>query len=193
MDVIGSAPKGPPRPPRPRRGGWQAGAARLGSLASIRRRGALGIAAVLGAGVLLTLRSAAEPVPPATPDRPARASASPAADLEPRLSRPFDRLPGRTPIPAPRLDRGSLRGRLPAVGGPGRSAAEQSAALVLGRFCRDLERYALSVDGAAGWRSAVAYAFRLDRSYDPLAVRLRLAWTGRAYEWSGSPAQLLSC
>ena len=37
------------------------------------------------------------------------------------------------------------------------------------------------------------YAFRLDRSYDPLAVRLRLAWTGRSYAWIGSPAQLLSC
>jgi len=82
---------------------------------------------------------------------------------------------------------------LPAVGGPGKAAAERSAALVLGRYCLEPRRYALSLSADPDWRSPTAYALRLDRSYDPLAVRLRLEWTGRSYAWIGSPAQLLSC
>jgi hypothetical protein len=167
--------------------------ARLGPLVSTRRRATLGLATVLGVGALLTLRSVAEPVPPATPDRRAGATAEASADFEPQLRPPFDRLPGRTPIPAPSPTGRALRGTLPAVGGPGKAAAERSAALVLGRYCLEPRRYALSLSADLDWRSPTAYALRLDRSYDPLAVRLRLEWTGRSYAWIGSPAQLLSC
>jgi hypothetical protein len=194
MDVIGSAPERPLRRARWRRPGWRALPVRPGRLPSTRRRGVLGLAAVLGAGALLTLRSVAEPVPSATPDRRAVATGEASADFGPQLRPPpFDRLPGRTRIPAPTRVGSSLGGTLPAVGGPGKAAAVRSAELVLGRFCREPSRYTVAVGGGPDWRSATASVFQLERSYAPAAVVLRLEWTGRAYQWRGSPVQLGSC
>jgi hypothetical protein len=54
---------------------------------------------------------------------------------------PYDRLPGRTPIPPPRLiseDGQLVSGELPASTlSPSRAAVRQAVALVLGRYCRD--------------------------------------------------------
>lgn len=54
---------------------------------------------------------------------------------------PYDRLPGRTPIPPPRLiseDGQWVSGELPASTlSPSRAAVRQAAGLVLGRYCRN--------------------------------------------------------
>lgn len=143
-----------------------------------RDRWVLGAVAVLvAAGTVVALRSAVEPVAPPVP----------AAQV---LVPPAD----RTPIPPPSRVGRSLRGLLPAVGGPDRTAVETSALLVLGRYCRDPAKYVVSATPAAGgWEQASARAYRVDRTGVPPGVTLSLEWTGRAYTWTGVTAELSSC
>jgi hypothetical protein len=106
---------------------------------------------------------------------------------------PFDRLPGRVPIPPPTHAGWFVQGTLQPVGPPGRPAAERSALLVLGRHCARPDRYTLTFDPQPGWRTVDVLAFGLDRSGDPPAVRLLLTWTGSSYAWIGPAVQLSAC
>lgn len=201
MDVLAS---GPERPPRTRRGRRSLGRLRPAGGSwpprgtPARLRWALVAAGVLlSLGVVASLRSGVGPVAssPAAPS-PAAVPAPPglAAQLP---GPPYDRLPGRTPIPRPtRLPGGELvQGGLPAVGPIGERTATASAELVLGRYCRRPDRYAIAVEDGAegGWRRSRALAVRVDRSTDPPWVVLELTWTGRAYAWSGRQVQLSNC
>lgn len=149
---------------------------------------------LLTVGGVLALRSTAEPVPPRPAAEPSVVPA-PGGLAAPLPTPPYDRLPGRTPIPRPTPLAGGtvLRGGLPAVGPAGERAATVSAELVLGRYCRRPGRYAVTVEGGSGWRRPRALAVRIDRSSDPPWVVLELTWTGRAYSWAGRTVQLSNC
>jgi hypothetical protein len=144
------------------------------------------------AGAVAGLRAGIGPVeqPPAA-GAPSETAGAPTGPAGP----PYDRLPGRTPIPEPTLAVGGeiLRGPLPVVGSPGPTAARTSAELVLGRYCRRPARYAVALDWVERWQRVRALAVRLDRSTDPPWVVLDLAWTGRAYRWTGRAVQLGTC
>jgi len=154
------------------------------------------VAVLAAAGAVAALRAGAEPVPP-------RADTAAAPAPRPRAQYrvlppppPYDRLPGRTPIPRPRLvgpDWQTVRGRLPAVGGPGRPAAQQAAELVVGRYCREPAGLAAEVTPAPGWTWVTARVFSIARSNNPPVVTFRLIWTGGSYDWTGSYGELLSC
>jgi hypothetical protein len=165
-----------------------------GSRSRRRLAAAVGVMAAIGAAV--ALRTAAEQVPPrpaAAP--PARVTAAPGGLAASLPGPPYDRLPGRTPIPEPTRAAGGdlLRGGLPAVGRAGSPAATAAAELVLGRYCRRPWRYAVGLDRVDGWQRVRALALRLDRSTDPPWVVLDLRWTGRAYVWTGQTVQLSNC
>ncbi|HEY6747382.1 MAG TPA: hypothetical protein VI357_16900 [Mycobacteriales bacterium] len=196
MDVLAS---GPERPPRTRRGPTAFLRSRSLSGRGRSRRARWTVAAagvLLSLGVVASLRSAVGPVEAPSAPRSAAVPTPPglAAGLP---GPPYDRLPGRTPIPRPtRLPGGErVAGSLPAVGPIGERTATASAQLVLGRYCRRPDRYALAVeDGTGGgWRRSRALAVRVDRSSDPPWVVLELTWTGRAYAWSGRQVQLSNC
>ena len=193
MDVLAS---GPDRPVRTRRGPGLRLRPPVGRRPS--RHGRRAIAVV---GVLLTvcaavaLRSAAEPVEQRPAAKSPRAVPAPEGFGAGLPGPPYDRLPGRTPIPRPTRLAGDelLRGGLPAVGSAGPQAATVSAELVLGRYCRRPAKYAVTVEGGSGWRRLRALAVRIDRSSDPPWVVLELVWTGRAYSWTGRSVQLSNC
>lgn len=199
MDVIVSGPERPPR----RRGRPALPAARSGLLGDsatrpgrVRREVTVVVVALAAVAAVVALRTSAARVEPS--ERAEVASPGPdGGEILPQ--RPFDRLPGRTPIPAPVLlgyvgqDSQLMRGRLPAIGGPDRTAAAASGELVLGRYCLEPAMYALSVVPERGWRQVTGFAFRLDRSADPPWVIVHLVWTGRAYVWTGSLSQLYGC
>ena len=63
----------------------------------------------------------------------------PTVSLPPRRTPPYDRLPGRTPIPVPAQTGDGLSGPLPAIGGLDKRAAAAAVDLVLGRYCLDPE------------------------------------------------------
>ena len=198
MDVLASGPER-----RPRQGRNRLGRVRglvLGDDAAVsstaRRRVRSAMAVLLGIGAVLALRVAAEPVVPR--EGAARTVNQPAPPPEAGMAvplPPFDRLPGRTPIPAPTMgpDRQVVRGPLPAVGGPHRKAALASAELVLGRFCRQPAEYAVEAAPEPDWERVTAHVHSRERSAGRPAIVLRLAWTGRAYAWSGSRRQLSNC
>lgn len=149
-----------------------------------------GSAVVAAALVLLALRSAAEPVDDAAPV-PADAVVT---VVPPLPDPPFDRLPGRTPIPVPTFSGDDVLGALPPVrGGPDRAAAAAATELVLGRYCRRPDRYTVTFDPGRDWRDVAVLVFGLDRSGDPPVVRLRLTWTGVSYGWRGQAVQLNRC
>ncbi len=199
MDVIVSGPEGPPR--RRRRPVLPAvRSGRLGADATgpggVRPTVVVVLVALAAVAAVVALRASAPSVQP----RHRAEVTSPGPDGGEALPpRPFDRLPGRTPIPAPVLlgqagpDGQRLRGRLPALGGPDRAAAAASGELVLGRYCVAPAMYALSVVPERGWLQVTGFAFRLDRSADPPWVIVHLVWTGRAYAWTGSLSQLYGC
>jgi hypothetical protein len=154
------------------------------------------VAVLATAGAVAALRAGAEPVPPrAEPVAPPAHRPSPEfRALSPPP--PYDRLPGRTPIPAPRLvgpDWQIVRGRLPAVGEPGRPAAQRAAALVIGRYCREPAVLAAEVTPDRGWTWVTARLFSMERSNSPPVATFRLIWTRDSYDWTGSYAELLSC
>lgn len=194
VDVIGSGPERPPRAPV---GSALRATARRRLRADSRRARLAGIVAgvLVAATAMLALRAGMQPdaeptataaTPIATPNMYARAY------LE---DPPFDRLPGRTPIPDPAisLDHRSVQGPLPAVGdrSPGPVTAGLAGRLVLGRYCRHPHSVDLSVRPlAADWTRVRAHAERFD-----LAVDVYLTWdaaTG-AYAWTGTTAQLGAC
>jgi len=154
------------------------------------------VGVLLVVGAVAALRAGAEPVEPAAAPGVAGEPTGAPTGLAAVLPRPpYDRLPGRTPIPRPMaLDGGKvLRGPLPAVGPAGQRAATASAELVLGRYCRRPGKYAVALDPEDGWRRLRALAVRTDRSTDPPWVVLELVWTGRSYRWTGGTVQLEMC
>ena len=147
------------------------------------------VAMVGGAAVLLAVRttggSPGERPGPVAPDSSAGIVVLPTA--------PYDRLPGRTPIPAPTAADGFVRGTLPPVGGPDEPAALRAARLVLGRACYEPAAYALTLKPEPDWRRVTAFVLTLDRSGDPPRITLLLTWTGRTYDWVGPEVELRVC
>ena len=172
MDLLTSGPE------RPRRVGrvW-------------RRRGARLAAAVLvAAAAVVLLRSTVDSSPSGRSGVPPTVAAGPTVPLPPRPTSPYDRLPGRTPIPAPAQTGDGVSGPLPAVGGPHKRAAGVAVGLVLGRYCFEPRRYAFTLepdhDGARqDWRHVDVLVFRLDGGGAGPYQRLFLDWTGRSYRW----------
>ena len=110
--------------------------------------------------------------------------------LPPRPTPPYDRLPGRTPIPAPAQTGDGLSGPLPAIGGPDKRAAAAAVYLVLGRYCLDPKRYTFTLDpdhdgSWPDWHHVDVLVFRLDGSGSGPDLRLFLDWAGRSYRWLG--------
>jgi hypothetical protein len=110
----------------------------------------------------------------------------------------FDRLPGRTPIPAPAQTGDRLSGPLPATGDPGRASATRAANLVLGRYCAEPGRYGLTIEPYTDGRSidfrhiAVVVVDRL-LTDSGTEMQLSLDWEGRAYRWFGPLTLLDGC
>lgn len=150
-------------------------------------------AVVLAAATALVLsRSTLDSTPSgavrSTVDR--SVSAGPTARLPPRPTPPFDRLPGRTPIPEPVQTGDGLSGPLPAIGGPDRRTAGAAVDLVLGRYCLDPRRYTFTLDPdrdgtRLDWHHVDVLVFGLTRSGSGPALRLFLDWAGRSYRWLG--------
>jgi hypothetical protein len=181
VDLLSS---GRLRPPEPSPGRWLTRARRLW-----RHRGARAGALVLvAAAALVLLRFTAEPQ--RRPARPVAASASPTP------APPFDRRPGRTPIPEPAQTGDLLSGPLPEIGPPTRTVAARAAALVLGRYCAEPSRYVFTLEPDTDGRRPDYHHLGVlvtDRELTDSgpAMRLTLDWDGRAYLWTG-PLTLLS-
>lgn len=166
-----------------------------GRPAAVRRRWALGVVAVVGgAAVLLALRTTGpDDRPGLRPTVAAGPSAVGSAGIVAIPTAPYDRLPGRTPIPAPTTSGVRVAGALPPVGGPDEAAALRAAELVLGRACFDPAAYALTLKPEPDWRRVTAFVLTLDRSGDAPRITLSLRWTGRTYDWSGRRVELRVC
>jgi hypothetical protein len=174
VDLLSS---GPERPPPQASWVW--------------RRRSVRVAAVVlvAAAALLLLRSAVDTSPSglgrSTVDEP-----GPTVSLPPRPTPPYDRLPGRTPIPAPAQTGDGLSGPLPAIGGPDKRAAAAAVYLVLGRYCFDPGRYTFTLDPdhdgtREDFHHVDVLVFRLDGSGSGPDLRLILDWAGRSYRWLG--------
>lgn len=162
-----------------------------------RRRGVRVAAVVLVAAASLVLLRSTVDTSPSEVDRQVLAgSPSPAA---PRPLPPFDRRPGRVPIPAPARAGGLLTGMLPpAGGGPDRAAAARAVRLVLGRYCVEPRAYAFTLGSTEparpeNWRQVTVLLFLLERGGNAPSLQLQLSWTGRAYRWSGPEELLTGC
>lgn len=175
------------------------GSGRSGRPATVRRRRGLRVAAVVlvVAVAVVLLRSTVDTPPAAVNHRVQTAAPTPAEP--PRAVPPFDRRPGRTPIPAPTRADGRLTGALPAAGGgPDKAAAVRAVGLVLGRYCDDPRAYAYTLGSTSpvrpeDWRQVVVLLFELERGGNTPSLRLELSWTGPAYRWSGPAALLDGC
>jgi hypothetical protein len=153
-----------------------------------RRRLVAGAGVLAAVAVVAVLRAGTEPVVPAVPEP------TPPVTVPPLPTGPFDRLPGRTPIPRPSERGGTAQGALPPTGpGPSEEAAVRATQLVLGRYCARPDRYTISVVPQDGWRLLGGLATGLDRGGDGPLIDLLLAWDGRSYRWSGSLVQLRGC
>ncbi|MFL6130599.1 MAG: hypothetical protein ACJ73E_16250 [Mycobacteriales bacterium] len=110
---------------------------------------------------------------------------------------PFDRLPGRTPIPQPSpigRPAEAVRGALPATGpAPAEQAARDAARLVLGRYCRYPQAYLVVLESSRGWREVTAMALLHTYLEERRLATLQLRWTGQAYSWQGWPRELARC
>ncbi|HEU4349833.1 MAG TPA: hypothetical protein VFR35_18800 [Actinoplanes sp.] len=187
MDVLSSGPERPAGPSGSRAvDAWRRALARRSRQRGV-RRGVAVVAVLVAAGGLGALRSGTDPAVPVSPP------AAGAPEVGSLPTPPFDRQPGRVPIPAPTHAGWYVRGTLPPTGPPGRAAAERATQLVLGRFCARPERYALSIAPERSWRSVEVFGFGLDRGGDPPGIRLRLSWTGTSYEWTGAAIDLSIC
>lgn len=210
MDVIGSEPERAPRTPV--RSALRAARRRRSGSApapSGRRRVLTGVVGVVVAtAAVLALRAGTEPVDPyagtdVADAAPVGTTAPPNVYGRVRLQPPpFDRLPGRTPIPNPSVDpadRRMVAGPLPRVGDGTPTAANAAAAarLVLGRYCRRPWSYEVATDPVdPSWRQVRAVATRAATATRPrIVIDLRLRWdpAGRAYAWSGAVPQLDTC
>jgi hypothetical protein len=182
LDLLTSGPE------RPRRVGriW-------------RRRGARVAAVVLvAAAALVLLRSTVDNPPSGWSGVDSTVVAAPTVPLPPRPIPPYDRRPGRTPIPDPAQTGDALSGPLPAVGGPDKRAAGASVDLVLGRYCLDPGHYTFTLDPdrdgtRADWHHVDVLVFGLGDSGSGPALRLFLDWTGRSYRWLGFLTLLDGC
>ena len=144
---------------------------------------------LVAAAALLLLRSAVDTSPSglgrSTVDDPGST-----VSLPPRRTPPYDRLPGRTPIPAPAQTGDGVSGPLPAIGGPDKRAAGAAVELVLGRYCLAPAGYTFTLDpdhdgNRADYHHVDVLVFRLDSSGSGPALRLILDWAGRSYRWIG--------
>jgi len=200
-EVIESGPERPPT-----EGGVErlVGDARrwwrdLGAAGPWRRRVVAAAAAAAAAGAIVALRAAAPDLPL---EEEAAAAGTPGAPMiiygRARLQPPpFDRLPGRTPIPLPSpVGRPAevVRGDLPATGTvAGETSARAAARLVLGRYCRYPQAYFVVLDPHRDWRKVTATAIRRTYGEPRRLTTLQLEWTGHWYVWQGSPAELAHC
>jgi hypothetical protein len=164
-----------------------------------RRRAAAAAAAVAAAGAIVALRAGAPGVPLEETATAADANSGPViiygrARMQPP---PFDRLPGRTPIPAPSpLGRPAeaVRGHLPRTGPtPGEESARAATRLVLGRYCRYPRAYLILLESARGWREVTATVLRWAYTESRRLTTVRLHWTDDAYVWHGRPSELARC
>ncbi len=195
---------GPERPPaesglqrvvRDARRWWRAG----GASGPWRRRAVAATAAVAAAGAVVALRAGAPAVPVEQAQAAAGSTSGPViiygrARMQPP---PFDRLPGRTPIPMPSpigRPAEAVRGTLPATGpAPAEEAARDAVRLVLGRYCRYPRAYQVTLTAQRGWREVTATVDRRAWADERRLTTLRLRWTGAAYAWQGWPAELARC
>jgi hypothetical protein len=174
VDLLSSGPERPPQR-----------ASRIGRRRSVR----LAAVVLVATAALLLLRSTVDTAPPRVP-RSTVDRAAPVVPLPPQPTPPYDRRPGRTPIPAPAQTGDGLSGLLPATGGPDRHAADAAVGLVLGRYCLDPAGYAFTLDPdhdgtREDWHHVDVLVFDLQRSYAGPALRLFLDWAGRSYRWLG--------
>jgi hypothetical protein len=152
------------------------------------------LATAVAAVALLGLRASVPqgtPAAPGGPPSPVRLVPAP----------PYDRLPGRTPIPAPSLvgeDGQTIGGELPVFApAPSRLAVRIAVRMILNRFCTEPAVHPVRLDQGVGasWRSATATASpppRFPFADRPMIV-IRLSWTGYTYRWRGSLHQLADC
>jgi hypothetical protein len=146
------------------------------------------------AAALALLQVTVDPQPRPRPPGAASLAATTPAGPTP----PFDRRPGRTPIPVPAQTGDLLSGPLPAVGGPDRQAATRAAGMILGRFCADLSRYTLvlepDTDGYADdFHHLGVLVTDRELSGSGLAMRLTLDWFAPGYRWTGPLTLLNGC
>ncbi len=185
-DLLASGPDHPPR----RR--W--GAPGSGRPAGVRRWARVAAAGVAVAVVLAGLRvSTGGPG-----DRPAVRAAGTSAPAAPTPTPPFDRLPGRTPIPVPAQTGDALSGPLPPTGPVSKVAAGRAVDLVLGRYCADPGTYTYTLgpdsDGRAqDWHHVDVLVFSLNQGGAGPALRFFLDWAGTSYRWLGFLALLNGC
>jgi hypothetical protein len=144
---------------------------------------------LVAAAALVTLRSTGDATPPraapSTVDSP-----GPAFSRPPQPRPPYDRRPGRTPIPAPAQTGDGLSGLLPAMAGPDRRAAGTAVDLVLGRYCIDPMRYRFDLDPdhdgtRPDWHHVDVLVYDVDRRNAGVMLRLFLDWAGPTYRWLG--------
>ena len=200
-DVLESGPERPPaesglqRVVRDARRWWRAD----GASGPWRRRAVAAAAAVAAAGAVVALRAGAPAVPVEQAQAAAGSTSGPViiygrARMQPP---PFDRLPGRTPIPMPSpigRPAEAVRGTLPATGpAPAEEAARDAVRLILGRYCRYPRAYQLTLTAQRGWREVTATVDRRAWADERRLTTLRLRWTGAAYAWQGWPAELARC
>jgi hypothetical protein len=145
---------------------------------------------LVAAAALVLLRSTVDTSGPGRSVVDATVAAGPTVPAPPLPTPPYDRLPGRTPIPAPVQTGDGLSGRLPPVGGPDKRAARTAVGLVLGRYCFQPRRYGFTLepdhDGTRqDWRHVEVLVFRLDAGGAGPYQRLFLDWGGRSYRWLG--------
>jgi hypothetical protein len=150
------------------------------------------VAGLVAAGaVALAVRAGGSPAP--APDPPPVSEATSAQALPPTATPPYDRRPGRTPVPAPEQVGDQVSGALPAVGAPSKAAVSRAVDLVLGRYCDDPRDYTYTLDPDAlavgvPWRVVRALVFGLRDSGGLPVQQLTFTWTGAAYRWTGSLA-----
>jgi hypothetical protein len=190
VDVIESGPYRPDRAPGALQRLLRRVGRRLLTPGRGRRLGALALGVAAAAAVLVGLRAG---VPQAGQPSP---QARPLATLP---APPYDRLPGRTPIPAPTVsrDRLTVGGELPVFApAPSEAAVRIDALLILNRYCREPATHAIELQQGVGeaWRSvtAVVYQARIPLPYRP-EITLHLYWTGYTYRWQGSLPELTHC
>ena len=144
---------------------------------------------LVAAAALPFLRSTVDSKPPGA-TRSTVDGIGPTFSPPPGPKPPYDRRPGRTPIPAPAQTGDGLSGLLPMMTGPDRRAAGTAVDLVLGRYCLEPMRYVFTLDPdhngtQADWHHVRVLVFDVERSYAGAAMRLFLDWAGPSYRWLG--------
>ena len=162
------------------------------------RQAMVATAALAVTAAVVVLRAAAPTIPLAEEAAAADTTSAPVIMYgHPRMQPPpFDRLPGRTPIPLPSpvgRPADAVRGGLPVTGPAGAEAARDAARLILGRYCRYPQAYQIELAGQPTWREVSVTVLRQGYTGQRRLTTLRLRWTGRAYAWQGWPTELARC